>query len=184
MSDTSVIEYELYTLVRLRDMSVGTIVDRMGNDYIVDTGHSEADWETIIVHPNEIVCKAVFDKELIRKKVVITAIDGKEYKGIVDDIYHDEEDAEGVLSLLLIWKEVNGMIAFHEQEIQQIKLLDYEEEHYCPVYKKVIDCDLCYESLMVLNRSFKVESLPEMQEVKDIEESRAVCKACIYSDLS
>ena len=37
---------------------------------------------------------------------------------------------------------------------------------------------------MVLNRSFKVESLPEMQEVKDIEESRAVCKACIYSDLS
>ena len=174
MSDTSVIEYELYTCVRLRDMSVGTIVDRMGNDYIVDTGHSEADWKTIIVHPDEIVCKAVFDKELIRKKVVITDIDGKEYKGIVDAIYHDEEDAEGVLSLLLIWKEVNGMIAFREQEIQQIKLLDYEEDHYCPVYKKVIDCDLCYESLMVLNRSFKVESLPEMQEVKDIEDRKSV----------
>ena len=76
MSDTSIIEYELYTLVRLRDMSIGTIVDRMGNDYIVDTGHSEADWKTIFVHPDEIVCKAVFDKELIRKKVVITDIDG------------------------------------------------------------------------------------------------------------
>ena len=60
MSDISIIEYELYTRVRLRDMSVGTIVDRMGNDYIVDIGHCEADWETIIVHPDEIVCKAVF----------------------------------------------------------------------------------------------------------------------------
>lgn len=98
--------------------------------------------QCIIVHPNEIVCRAVFDKELIRKKVVITDIEGKAYKGIVDDIYHDEEEAEGVFSLSLIWKEVNGMIDFHEQEIQQIKLLDYEEDHYCLVYKKDIDCDL------------------------------------------
>ena len=58
------------------------------------------------------------------------------------DGLHDEEEAEGVFSLSLIWKEVNGMIDFHEQEMQQIKLLDYEEDHYCLVYKKDIDCDL------------------------------------------
>ena len=92
---------------------------------------SRLELQCIIVHPNEIVCRAV-----------ITDIEGKAYKGIVDDIYHDEEEAEGVLSLSLIWKEVNGMIDFHEQEIQQIKLLDYEEDHYCLVYKKDIDCDL------------------------------------------
>ena len=184
MNDNQSTEYELFTNVRLRDMSVGTIVDRMGSDYVVDTGHSEKDWDTIIVHPDEIVCRVVFDKEFIRKKVVITATDGKEHRGIVDDIYHDEDDAEGVLRLLLTWKEVDGMIEFYEHEIQQIKLLDYDADHYCPVYKKEIDCDLCYESLMALNRSFKVESVPELRQISDIEEARSNCEACIYSDLS
>ena len=34
--------------------------------------------------------------------------------------------------------------------------LDFENPHYCPVYDKVIDIDLCYETLMCLNRSFKI----------------------------
>lgn len=184
MSDMPSTEYELYTRVRLRDMSVGTIVDRMGSDYVVDIGHSEKDWDTIIVHPEEIVCRAVFDKEFIRKKVIVTASDGKEHKGIVDDIYHDEDDAEGILRLLLLWEEIDGMIEFCEQEIREIKPLDYDADHYCPVYKKEIDCDLCYESLMALNRSFKVESVSELQQISDIAEARSTCRACIYSDLS
>ena len=29
--------------------------------------------------------------------------------------------------------------------------LDFENPPYCPVYDKVIDIDLCYETLMCLN---------------------------------
>ena len=36
--------------------------------------------------------------------------------------------------------------------------LDFENPHYCPVYDKVIDIDLCYETLMCLNCFFKIST--------------------------
>lgn len=63
-------------------------------------------------------------------------------------------------------------------------MLDYDNPHYCPAYKKVIDIDLCYDSLMCLNRFIKVSALPELDEISDIEEARKICKACPYSDLN
>ena len=48
----------------------------------------------------------------------------------------------------------------------------HEKEHYCPVYEKVIDPALCYESLMCLGRYFKVSSLKELSEIEDIENAR------------
>lgn len=61
--------------------------------------------------------------------------------------------------------------------------LDYEAEHYCPVYKRVIDPDLCYDSLCCLGRQFKIESTPELSEIADIEHARVSCKDCPYSKL-
>lgn len=61
--------------------------------------------------------------------------------------------------------------------------LDYESDHYCPVYGRVIPVDLCYDSLMCLNRSFKVSSTKELAEVKDIEAARKTCAKCPYSEL-
>lgn len=61
--------------------------------------------------------------------------------------------------------------------------LDYEADHHCPVYGRVISADLCYDSLMCLNRSFKVSSTKELAEVKDIEEARKICAKCPYSEL-
>ena len=81
-------------------------------------------------------------------------------------------------------KETDGIIEYKESEVREIKLLDYDADHYCWVHRQVIDCDLCYESVMVLNKCFKVESLPELREVADIEEARRECKNCIYSDLT
>ena len=52
-------------------------------------------------------------------------------------------------------KETDGIIEYKESEVREIKLLDYDADHYCRVYQKVIDCDLCYELVMVLNKSFK-----------------------------
>lgn len=64
------------------------------------------------------------------------------------------------------------------------KNLDYEADHFCPAYGKVIDAVLCYDSLMCLNRYIKVSATPELSEIKDIEAARKRCEACPYSDLS
>ena len=59
--------------------------------------------------------------------------------------------------------------------------LDYEADHYCPAYKKVICADLCYDSMMCLNRFFKVSSTKELEEIKDIEAAMVICSKCPYS---
>jgi len=52
--------------------------------------------------------------------------------------------------------------------------LDFENPHYCPVYDKVIDIDLCYETLMCLNRSFKISSVKELNDIESI--LQVLCK--------
>lgn len=56
--------------------------------------------------------------------------------------------------------------------------LDFENSHYCPVYDKVIDIDLCYETLMCLNRSFKISSVKELNDIEDIDNARMICDHC------
>lgn len=63
------------------------------------------------------------------------------------------------------------------------KNLDYDNPHFCPVYGRKIDIDLCYDSLNCLNRSFKLSSVKELSEIKDIERAREICSKCPYSDL-
>lgn len=63
-------------------------------------------------------------------------------------------------------------------------MLDYENDHYCPAYGKVISIDLCYDSLCCLTGEFKVESTKELKEIPDIEKARKICKECPYSDLN
>lgn len=63
-------------------------------------------------------------------------------------------------------------------------MLDYESDHYCPAYEKVISTDLCYDSLCCLTGMFKISSTKELSEIKDIEKARKVCKACPHSDLN
>ena len=63
-------------------------------------------------------------------------------------------------------------------------MLDYEADHYCPAYKKVIPADLCYDSLCCLTGEFKISSTKELAEITDIEAARIACKACPYSDLT
>ena len=63
-------------------------------------------------------------------------------------------------------------------------MLDYDADHYCPVYEKIIDCDLCYDSLSCLNGGFKISSTKELLAVRDIDRARKICAECEYSDLS
>lgn len=62
-------------------------------------------------------------------------------------------------------------------------MLDYEADHYCPVYERIISPDLCYDSLMCLNGTFKISSTEELSAVNDIENARKQCSKCKYSEL-
>ena len=64
------------------------------------------------------------------------------------------------------------------------KNLDYDNPHYCPVYKRIITIDLCYDSLSCLSGDFKISSTKELSEISDIEKAREICAKCPYSDLS
>ena len=46
---------ELYSIVKLKDGRIGTVVDMLGPLYIVDIGTSPDDWDTIVVEPDEII---------------------------------------------------------------------------------------------------------------------------------
>lgn len=61
--------------------------------------------------------------------------------------------------------------------------LDYEADRLCPVYNEIIDCDLCYDSIMALSRSVKVSSVPELSRINDISKARNICEKCPYSNL-
>ena len=60
--------------------------------------------------------------------------------------------------------------------------LDYEADHYCPAYKRVIGADLCYDSMMCLHHFFKISSTKELSEIEDIEAAREICSKCPYSE--
>ena len=63
-------------------------------------------------------------------------------------------------------------------------MLDYEHDHYCPAYKRVISIDLCYDSLCCLTGMFKIESTKELAEIPDIEEAKRICRECPFSYLN
>lgn len=59
---------------------------------------------------------------------------------------------------------------------------DFEESHYCSVFEQIIDIDLCYDTMMILNESFKVEASKELMMIQDIGLAREKCKNCIYAN--
>ena len=59
-----------------------------------------------------------------------------------------------------------------------------EDERVCPVYGKVIDGELCYETAMCMQGFFKATSVPELNNIKvDLSEAKKICTNCPYSDM-
>ena len=79
---------------------------------------------------------------------------------------------------MILWE-----IAYNAENMNRDEV-DYNADRYCPVYDETIDADLCYDSLMCLNGLFKVSSIKELSDIKDIEYARKKCEACFYSDMS
>lgn len=63
--------------------------------------------------------------------------------------------------------------------------INFEEDRYCPVFERTIDCEHCYESLMGISGLTKISSVPELNELSDIKvkEALSMCKKCKYSEL-
>ena len=56
-------------------------------------------------------------------------------------------------------------------------------EHYCLVYNKDIDEDLCYDSLQCLHGFFKISSVKELDDLADADRARQLRRNCKYSQL-
>ncbi|MDE5578206.1 MAG: hypothetical protein K2J11_12570 [Oscillospiraceae bacterium] len=56
-------------------------------------------------------------------------------------------------------------------------------DRFCPICKKNISADICYEIVMSFTAGFKIESIPEVDIDKNAE-NEAICDKCPYSDLS
>ena len=59
--------------------------------------------------------------------------------------------------------------------------IDFTKDRYCPVYKREIYEELCYDSMMCLGGYFKISSTEELAEVENIEEARKICDKCLYN---
>nr|DAU50097.1 MAG TPA: hypothetical protein [Caudoviricetes sp.] len=47
-------EYQIFDKVKLKDGRDGTIIDKMGPDFVVDVGQTDEEYDTILVKPEEI----------------------------------------------------------------------------------------------------------------------------------
>lgn len=63
-------------------------------------------------------------------------------------------------------------------------MIDYSADHYCAVYERIIDPDLCYFTIGVLNRSMPPDEVPELIPVMHLDPLLEKCDQCPYSDLS
>ncbi|NAS19018.1 hypothetical protein GND98_014345 [Clostridium butyricum] len=59
---------------------------------------------------------------------------------------------------------------------------DFDLKHYCPVYTKSIECILCLETMDCLTGLIKIEELPELNNIINIDRVRQICTRCIYAN--
>ena len=45
--------------------------------------------------------------------------------------------------------------------MEKIDNVDFEEDRYCPVFNRIIDCEWCYESLMGISKLAKKSAIKE-----------------------
>lgn len=58
------------------------------------------------------------------------------------------------------------------------------DDRYCPIYGKVIDGEICYETALCMQGLFKLSSVPESKDIiLEEEQARQTCLACPHSDM-
>lgn len=58
------------------------------------------------------------------------------------------------------------------------------DDRKCPIYRKIIDGELCYETALCMKGQFKITSVPEAKEIKlDFNIAKNICINCQYADM-
>ena len=58
------------------------------------------------------------------------------------------------------------------------------DDRSCPIYGKVIDGELCYETALCMQGLFKLSSVPEAKDIKmGAEDAKKTCTNCPYADM-
>lgn len=59
-----------------------------------------------------------------------------------------------------------------------------QDDRECPIYAKVIDGELCYETALCMLGYFKLSSLPEAVDfAMPVDAARKTCKGCKYANM-
>lgn len=71
-------------------------------------------------------------------------------------------------------------------------VLDYSEENiekryylldrFCPVYNRVIGSGLCTDTSFCFLGQLKINSVPELEVVSDLEKAKEKCNMCFYTN--
>lgn len=56
-------------------------------------------------------------------------------------------------------------------------------DRFCPLCKKEIESEVCYEIIMCFSAGFDTSSIPEVDILKN-ESNRNICDNCHYSDIA
>lgn len=85
--------------------------------------------------------------EFTGKVIKVTDISGRDTSGRATGWIDPLETKSGEFKLHV---ECDGKtVSFRDEDIDHIDVLvDYDKEHYCPVYDKVIGGVVCYETVM------------------------------------
>lgn len=58
------------------------------------------------------------------------------------------------------------------------------DDRKCPIYGKIIDGELCYETALCMQGQFKLTSVPEAKEIKlHFDIAKNICNNCPYADM-
>ena len=59
------------------------------------------------------------------------------------------------------------------------------DDRMCPIYDKVIDGELCYETALCMQGFFKLSSVPEsVYIIYNVDTARKICVDCPHGDMS
>lgn len=70
------------------------------------------------------------------------------------------------------------------EKVKKMDSLTPYDDRKCPIYDRIIDGELCYETALCMQGQFKLSSVPESKDIKlPVGLARKTCRNCKYSNM-
>ena len=126
-----IMEYKMFEKIKLTDGRSGTIVDKMGSDFVVDIGEKEEEYETILITQDEIDNTDNVElilKEYVGKIITITsASTGLIYSGKAVELQGPDESDSGEPEIGINY--AGGITMFPLSDIENNEIYDKPNMH-------------------------------------------------------